>query len=112
MRAGQLTHGFTWDKLERQCKTEGRVTICQHAIFAKGLYYNCLISSSTHNPRFEASNLDRKCHFRGKKWILCMKLEELLGYEKHFRYSSMHSSQSLAGNVTKSARIQRGELEG
>lgn len=41
-----------------------------------------------------------------------MKLEELLGYEKHFRYSSMHSSQDLAGNVTKSARIQRGELEG
>lgn len=41
-----------------------------------------------------------------------MKLEELLGYGKHFRYSSMHSSKDLAGNVTKSARIQRGELEG
>lgn len=57
---------FTWDEIERQRKTEGRETICQHTRFAKGLYYNCLISSSTHNPRFEASNLDRKYNFSGE----------------------------------------------
>lgn len=57
---------FTRDEIERQRKTEGKETICQHTRFAKGLYYNCLISSSTHNPRFEASNLDQKYNFSGE----------------------------------------------
>lgn len=95
---------FTRDEIERQHKTEGRETICQHTRFAKGLYYNCLISSSTHNPRFEASNLDRQYNFSGESrfcvwnWKSCWDTESTYG---------IPISKDLAETVTKSAGYKR-----